>query len=165
MNSALQSRWLLAVLGILVAGNLILTLLLWQGHSNGPKRPLPPPRPENAAAVLKEKLDWNEQQVTAFRSLLKEHQEKIRMYQDSLRHLKHDLFESLPGNPGDAEVTAATEQIGHVYQAIEVATFQHLKDVRNLCTPEQQAKFDKIIHEILPRPGMPPPPIGNTPPR
>ena len=40
-----------------------------------------------------------------------------------------------------------------IQKLLEIRMFEHLRDVRSICTPEQRPKFDSLVYKILGRRG------------
>ena len=83
-------------------------------------------------------------------------------------------FTAMAGTPKKA----AADNVAKNLEQLDLLTFDHFKEVRTICTPAQQKKFDEIIEEVLQmiasgplrgRPGMNngermPPPGDHMPP-
>ena len=78
----------------------------------------------------------------------------------------------------DSTKKAAADNVAKNLERLDLLTFEHFKEVRAMCTPGQQKKFDEIIENVLqmiasgPPPGRPgpngrdhmPPPDDHIPP-
>jgi hypothetical protein len=60
--------------------------------------------------------------------------------------------------PDQLQIQMLSQEIGKNQALLETVTFQHFTEVRKICTPEQQKKFDEIIREALRMMGPSPPP-------
>jgi Spy/CpxP family protein refolding chaperone len=75
------------------------------------------------------------------------------------RDLHEKLFRSFSDpNKDSSDVRNIIDQIVENQRETEQMTFDYFKQVNALCTPEQQEKLQKLIHEVLRRAGGPPPP-------
>lgn len=151
-------RWLWGVIGVLVLLNagLIGWLFLGQASMHAPRNgPL-------AFRFLEQELKLSEeqqQQIIASREKLSE---KGRLLEDSVRQLRQHLF-ALAKQPenSDVEANRLGAQISRLIAQLETNRFAHFRDIRRICTPAQQARFDEILQELAQRQG---PPGGGGPP-
>jgi periplasmic protein CpxP/Spy len=93
---------------------------------------------------------------------------------DSMFALQFRAMDSLFAMVGAISVDSAslrrqTEVLGTIETGRTIGLFQHFRDLRTICTPEQQKKFDQVIGKVLvmirdphgpqgPKPGPPPHP-------
>lgn len=122
------------------------------------KRPLNGNRPPQALQLLEKELQLDDKQMDAFEISKKQHHRS----HDSLLQLmgeKRQMLYSLKSPSIDSTV----KQIGAIQEEIELITYHHFEDVRKICTPEQQAKLDKMLlgavqHLLMPKNRRNPPP-------
>ena len=73
---------------------------------------------------------------------------------DSLRSSKDKQFAALTaGNFSDSVMNIVADQSAASQKMMELHMFNHLKNVRLLCKPEQLGKFDSLFVKILNRRG------------
>ena len=144
-------RWLLAVIGVLVFLNIgLVGWMLW-----GQARGRPPMNGPMALKFLEQELAFTEeqrQQVIASREKLSE---KARPLEDSVRNLRQQLF-LLTKTSDKAVEEQLVQQIGRFVSRLEQARFEHFKEIRSLCTAQQQERLDEILQELAMRQGPPP---------
>lgn len=151
--------WKLAVV-LLVVLNICLLISIWTKQEK-PDEMHRPPNGEKAADFLLEQLKFSQQQLTEFEKLKQAHRHSI----DSLREISKEVhrlfFDHLKIEKQDTvKVNELAHAIANNQTQIELVTFNHFKQVRNLCDDKQKATFDEIIQEVLrrmARPGPPPP--------
>ena len=170
MNNSFQYRYLwLVILGLLLL-NLGLLGWIWLSPQNRPRTGQSP------ADFLEKELGFTAEQREQYRLLRKGHQEKVKSIRDSIRQMKKQFFEQLGKPMADSEIEQTTADMAKKIATVDKITFQHFREVRQICTPSQQQKFDEVIDEMLHRMaagpegrgGMPPqdgPPHGEHPPR
>jgi hypothetical protein len=153
MATPSKSTWLLTAVIILAAINVVTLGFLWFGRRN------PPPRHDARNFIISE-LQLNATQVHQFDSLRKIHFATVDALRDEVHQLKDQFFSRLPQR--SSTVLQLADSIGNAQTKIEISTFEHFQALRDLCTPQQQQKFDRIIQEVLrtmgPGPGEGPPP-------
>jgi Spy/CpxP family protein refolding chaperone len=71
-----------------------------------------------------------------------------------MRKSKDSLF-SLIGKaqPEDSLVQQLAGQIGEKQKALDLQTFRYFSDLRKLCRPDQQAKYDTLMSRMFKRMG------------
>jgi periplasmic protein CpxP/Spy len=98
--------------------------------------------------VLVEELKLDEQQRTLFRPLREQHHQA----HDSLLKLIAEQRQVLYTQK-EAANDSILYKIGLLQQEVERITYDHFKEVRKICTPEQQAQLDillvKTVQNIL----------------
>jgi hypothetical protein len=151
-----QSGWVLALVVVLITVNIALIATLWLKKDHNPVYP-----PRDAKNYLVESLSLTTDQVNSFDSLRKEHFERMKGYQDEMRHLKDNLFSRL--NQPNANPDSLSQKIGELQGRIDLETFDHFSKLRSILNEGQKNKFDNIIQDVIrtmgPR-GGPPPPEG-----
>lgn len=170
MNSSFQYRYLwLVILGLLLL-NLGLLGWIWLSPQNHPRTGQSP------ADFLEKELDFTTKQKEQYRLLREGHHSKVKTLRDSVRQMKKQFFEQLGKSMTDSAIEQVTADMAKKVTLLDKITFQHFRDVRQICTPSQQQKFDEIIDEMLHRMaagsegrgGLPPQdgsPHGGPPPR
>lgn len=152
-----KNKWLMILILLLVLANAATLVSYWinnsKNHTKG--QPIPGMQPSR---FLIEQLNFNDDQQKRYRVLIKEHQEKTRELRKQMRDAKENMFTLMSqGQVPDSTLRQAASAVGHTMESLDMVTFRHFQEVRKLCTPEQVAHFDKIIHEVLsmmaPHPG------------
>ena len=158
---------------LLVIANIAVLATIWLTHNKQrPERGTP-------ADYLVKELGLNNEQQNKLRSLAEQHHERSLNIREQIKEARHDLFKLLK-EPGvdDSTKKAAADNVAKNLEQLDLLTFDHFKEVRTICTPAQQKKFDEIIEEVLQmiasgplrgRPGMNngermPPPGDHMPP-
>jgi protein CpxP len=147
---------------VLFAVNLITLGCFWFGRKHGPSSGMP--EHGGPAAFLIRELKLTEDQQQQFEKLKRAHHEHIEQVQDSLHELRELFFHELSVSD-TRKADSLAKVIGEKQSSIERITFDHFKQVRAICTPEQQKRFDEVIQEALRMMGGPPGgPHGPPPP-
>lgn len=112
-------------------------------------------RPAVAQFIIRS-LNFDEQQVKAYQQMWEAHHRSKQDLQMRLAQARESFLQGL--STGDTTRLAKVSKIQH---DMELLTFQHFREVRGLCRPDQAPKFDEVIQEalrMLSRPDMRPPP-------
>ncbi|MGX5820629.1 Spy/CpxP family protein refolding chaperone [Chitinophaga lutea] len=102
--------------------------------------------------ILEKEVGFDEQQMTRYKSLKEQHWEKMKPYFGEMRAAK-DSFYTLLELPAVADSTASrlADSIAAKQKQIDMQTFRHFQQVRALCTPEQQPRFDSLVNQVVRR--------------
>ncbi len=144
---------LTALVVILVVLNIGLMAFMWFGqHPGGP-----PESPDTTKFIINElKFDKTQEQ----QYLLLQHRlsDSLHQVRKGEREIHDRFFEMMHAETPDSALVATTiDSMGHIRAQIEYLTFQHFRQVRAMCTADQQKKFDNIISEAMRRMGPRPP--------
>ncbi len=162
MQQAIQKNkwWAIAVFFLIIL-NLATLATFWimrikEKDANGM---FSPARKDGAALFLIQQLSLDSAQQQAFNELKNQHQQGTRSIRKKLRTAKENFFELLSDSAvSNNIIQEKSAAIASLEQEIELLNFQHFQQVRKLCTPQQQTKFDAIIKDVLKQIGPPPPP-------
>ena len=129
----------------------LLAFFLWPkpgaGKSNTPAR-----AGYGMAETLKGEVGLDSQQVNELNRLREEHWKKMRPLFEELQHTKNEFYLLLksPETP-DSIINHAASLIGEKQKAIDLQVFQHFRNSRLVCTPEQRPKYDSLVQIIIKR--------------
>ena len=174
MTNYLKSQWWAIAIIILVVMNIATFGYFWFTKLKEPAAPPSLPRPERGVPppFLKEELGFTTQQQKQYEQLFREHQQQVRRVKDSIRISKENFFSLLSNSNASAvELERRAAISAQLHERLDMLTFEHFRKVKAICTPQQQQKFDKVIHTVIERMAPPPPPApggeggnGNRPP-
>ena len=157
MNDSSKIKLLTGTTVLLILLNVIIVGFMWLGPH--------PPHPDRAggpASIIIRELNLDDAQRLQFEKLKDEHHHIMMSTNEKERHTHDALFDLI--RKGQDSTAASDSLINEIIQdkkQIEIATLHHLAEVRKICRPEQQKKFDDIIiHLFARRPEGPPPPPG-----
>ena len=106
------------------------------------------------ANFLKNEIGFNVQQLQQYDTLSNNHRENMKGMFDSLKSSKDKQFKQLTsGGFSDSVINSVADQSAISQKIMELQMFNHLKNVRLLCTPAQQPKFDSLFGKMLNRRG------------
>ncbi len=140
-----------ALVAILLAVNIGTLAFMWmhQPGAGGPPGP---------GGFLIKSIGFDVAQQTQFARLRDAHQQASRDFRERNGALRSRFYDLLAMNQVDStRVQQLVDSIGEGQKQMEMVTFQHFREVRALCRPEQQPKFDAVIGEAL-QTMQPPPP-------
>jgi protein CpxP len=143
------AKWLLILLGVLLAANLFLVFHL-----------LKPPVKEGwggkeaVSEYLVRELKLDKNQQDSFSHMKQMYFQMMRPMWDSINNAKDSLYRQL-GNPsaGDSLIASLAQRVAEQTKRSEQWQFYHFRELRTLCRPAQQAVFDTLIPKLLLRRG------------
>ena len=107
------------------------------------------PRGNHENFIVRE-LKFDDDQKQKFEKLKSEHFKRIEKIFDEERQLKDDLFDRISNeNINTVQVDSITNLIGELASAKEQETFNHFRDIQNICNDNQKDKFKRIIRQAL----------------
>lgn len=129
------------LIGLLIVSNLATLFFVMQkgkhkSFGEGPKK------------VIIEKLAFDEKQIIAYEKLIDQHRIDIHANDQKIIQLKKELYGLLLKRYSKQETDSLTNEIGRTQQEIERIHFNHFKDIKAICTPEQMPNFDLLIGEL-----------------
>lgn len=144
-------RFLKIVVILLLLLNLGTLAFLFMGRPPGG-------RPNGPAKFLVEALNLDDAQQTQYARLRSAHQQAMASFKERNGTDHRAFFDLLKtGQPDSLRIQQAADSIAADQKQMELATFEHFRQLRSMCRPEQQVKFDAVIDEAL-RIMRPPPP-------
>ncbi|MBS1742710.1 MAG: periplasmic heavy metal sensor [Bacteroidetes bacterium] len=158
MNEKPKSKILVSIIGILLVANIVmLSFLIWKNDADRKQRINERDNNSRSKAVkeyLRKEIGFSETQLADYDSLSKKHRQELKTVFNSLAAERKKTFKIL----ADASFSdSAIEQAAAVIHAsqpdLEKGMLTHLKDIRNLCTPEQKTRFDSSFYKIFGRRG------------
>lgn len=149
MNTQPKSKILLIAIGILLVANLVL-LSFFIANKSVEKNRARGDRKEMMVAFLKNDIGFNQQQIQLYDSLNEKHRTKIKIVFDAARTDKEKQFKQMTNDDfSDSAIINTASIFGDKQKEIQTVMFKHFKDIRNLCTPLQQPKFDSLFYSML----------------
>ena len=166
MNTVLKKNLLLwAVIALIIANVAMLAIFY---HTRIRER-----HPaDNPGRFIQEQLGLDDAQRQKVIGLSDEHHRQTEALRHTIAVQEDSLFSLLRlSYPSDSLRDAIISRVAVSKGEMDRLAFEHFKRVRLLCRPDQQKKFDEIIHDVvrmispLPPHRPPPPPAGGiTPP-
>ena len=154
INRQNRSKVFIMVIAILLIANIALVsffLLKKDNNNNHSKRP---DRQAMIANFLKTDIGFSAEQLQQYDTLSNRHKTAMKKMFDSLRMSKDKQFNQLAAADfSDSAMNSMAEQSASSQKVMELQMFTHLKNVRMLCTPAQQPKFDSLFAKVLTRKG------------
>jgi protein CpxP len=149
MNAQPKNKILLIIIGILLLANLAL-ISFFIINKAAAKKGMRRDRNAMITEFLQKDIGFNQQQLHQYDSLNGQHRIKIKAMFDEIRNDKEQQFKQLTiDNFSDSSINNTAALSAGKQKEIEIVVYKHFKDIRNLCTPQQQPKFDSLFYKVL----------------
>jgi periplasmic protein CpxP/Spy len=145
-----RNKLLLFIIALLLVSNLVLAFFLVSRKPGRPEMRSRNERMQYMHNLLQKEVDFSAAQLEQFDTLRKKHMSVMQPLMDSLRLSKEQLFNQVSTINDSTEQTAAA-QIGYYQAKIDRQMLNHLREVRQLCTNEQQPAYDSAVQKITKR--------------
>ena len=147
-----KSKLLLIIIGILLLSNIVLLSFLML-NKPAPKRGMwGSDRYAVISNFLKTDIGFSKEQLQQYDTLNAHHRTTIKVMFDSVRSNKEGQLKNLSSAQfSDSAINATAVLSVSKQKDIEVIIFRHFRDIRSICTPEQQPKFDSLFYKALSR--------------
>lgn len=156
-----RTKILTFLVGILLLTNIVL-VVFFVGNRRQEKQPR---RGGDRSSVvrefLKDSIGFNEQQLAQYDELRQQNREIMRPLFEDLGNSKMAYYKFINQPEGDSASQAAAALIGEKQKALDMAFFNHFRQVRALCTPEQQPRYDSMVQHVIRRMVAGPPRRGD----
>jgi protein CpxP len=167
MDLIKQNKTLTWLVVSLIVVNIAIVSFMWFNRPGETLLPPPPPpkhrAPSDMVKFLRNELNLNKNQVEKFNELREQHFTTI----DSLGKAMHSIKKQLMDNVFlDEKINADSlaEQIGILQAEIEIETYDHFIELKEVCGKEQAEKLKKILHGFFLDREVKRPPLGDPPP-
>jgi protein CpxP len=146
--STSKNKSLIFIIAVLLLTNIaVLGYFLW--FKKSPRQEGPGRSPGIEAALQKE-VGFNDQQIAQYKQLKEEQWKNFRPMFDDMHKAKDSLFNLLSyENVNDSVINTTADVIAQKQKAIDIRMFNHFRQVRSLCTPEQLPKYDSLIQRMM----------------
>lgn len=149
INTQNKSKVLVAIIVMLMLANIVLVSFFLLKKDTG-RRDKHEDRKAMIAGFLKNEIGFSTAQLQRYDTLSNDHRDNIRKMFDSLRSSKDKQFKQLAaGNFSDSVMNTVAEQSAISQKLMELQMFNHLKNIRALCTADQLPKFDSLFVKVL----------------
>ena len=146
MRKVLNNKVLLFIVAILLLANIaMLFYFLWvrepaRKNSRGDRQKSP------MTEFLQTKIGFNTDQMAAFEKIRQQHRQKMKPLFEDIKTAKVQFYGFLTNAViNDSTQNKSATLIGEKQKLLDLQTFQNFKEIRGLCTPEQQPKYDSLI--------------------
>ncbi len=138
---------------VLLLTNIITLSIYWLKDNSHP-RINPGDREKRMGQFMVNEMKFTREQEAVYWKMRDTLVSQQRVVMDSIRVAKKRFFDLLKQKesvPNDSQIAARSNDISVLQRQLDLLTFRHFEQVKDLCTPEQLQKFDTVIAEIVTR--------------
>jgi protein CpxP len=132
---------ILVIIGLLLSNLMLIGFMTFQKKGKRPG----PAHPKN---IIIDRLSFDESQVSAYELLIESHLNKVQPKDREIRDTKNALYHQLQFDNNQATVDSLTSIISVIQKQIEQIHYDHFKDIKILCNPEQQKAYAKLLDDL-----------------
>ncbi|MEP6673519.1 MAG: hypothetical protein ABJA78_00125 [Ferruginibacter sp.] len=150
MSTSSKSKILLIAVIVLLLTNIgMLFFFLRDGDNNDPGKRPPRGREVMMKEFLQKEIGFNEKQMQQYDTLSKQHRDNVKASFDEVRASKQEWYRQLgAGGFTDSAINGVASRTAEVQQQMEYKMLLHFKEIRKLCSPDQQPKFDSLFYKV-----------------
>jgi periplasmic protein CpxP/Spy len=108
------------------------------------------PKPPQPQKIVIERLGFDNNQIAAYQKLIEEHRKIVKALDTKILAAKNDLYLLLVNN--DIPTTSVDDlatKIADAQKEIEIAHFNHFKEIKNICNSSQTEKFKQFAADLV----------------
>ncbi len=105
---------------------------------------------DKRSEYLAKKLGLSEEQKRTYDSLNTNHRNETKALQQKIDEKRRRMFRLTQVNDVSVEtVDSLTTEIGVLVSDMEFRTYEHISNIRALCTPEQLQELDSLVQRMI----------------
>lgn len=145
MNRVNNKVLLLIIVVLLITNGVVIALYFFRA----PAKKSPARNGRGSVEYMTRELGLDETQASKFNTLWEENNQRNKPLNDSIRVSREELYSYLNTNPQpDSLVQAAAARIARFEQQVLLHNYAHFRQVKEICTPEQQVKLDTLLKKM-----------------
>lgn len=146
MRKVLNNKVLLFIVAILLVANVAMLVYILKMREPGKKGSRTERQKSPITEFLQNEIGFSPEQLAAFDKTRQSHRQMMRPLFEDIKTAKVSFYKSLT-NPGisDPALDSAASIIGEKQKLLDMQTLRNFKEIRTLCTPDQQPKYDSLI--------------------
>lgn len=149
MNSVTKNKSLVSIIIFLLITNIAM-LVFFLVLNKPPRKDVRAHDQNGMSGMLQKEVGFSKDQVDTYLSLRKSQMDTIHALFDDLRKSKMDFYDLIYSSKvSDSSLNKAANVIAERQKALDLEMFNHFKNVRNICTPDQLQKFDSTIKKVI----------------
>ena len=149
-NPNKKYKALVFIIIFLLVTNFILLILFMSNNSFDKKQTKHDQK--GLYTLLQKEVGFSDVQLNQCQALRTQQRKTIKPLFNSIRGSKESFYELLyKENLPDSILNKSADSIAAAQKQLDLQMFDHFKNIRNICTPEQVPKFDSSIKKVIAR--------------
>lgn len=150
-NNQNKIKVFLVIIAVLFIANIVMLAFFLQ-KKDAIERSRRPDRKAYISNFLAKEIGFDQSQLIKYDTLSNRNHEKMSTLFGNIRNNKNEQFNQLvQGNFSDSIINLVADQSAVNQKIMEVQMSNHMKSIRQLCTPEQLPKFDSLFIKVFNR--------------
>jgi Spy/CpxP family protein refolding chaperone len=146
MTQITRSKWFVVSFVVMLATNVVLLFMLFRNTDSAVEK-----RGSTFSQMVRD-LQLDSAQQLIFRQRKDSFMKSMKPLWEDIRKSKYELYRQLQDvNTPDSVIHLLTLVIGEKTVISEEMQFKHFRELRTVCTPEQQARFDTLVPQMTSR--------------
>lgn len=143
----------LLVLVLLLTNILLVVFFMWMKPEPG--KPAAKKDGHNEVMqILEKEVGFSPAQMEEYKKLKDQHWAKMKPYFGEMKAARNNYYNLLNlTSVADSTVNRLADSVAAKQKQMDLQTFRHFSQVKALCTPEQQPKFDSLVQQVIKRMG------------
>ena len=137
----------LSVIALLLLNITLLVFLFLDRKSHPHHSGNPDHRMHGPKHIIIKKLDFDEQQIKKYESIIPEHKNSIDSLLPALELAKKQYYQLVAGEE-QQNSHFILEKIADLHKKIDSTNFNHFLKIKSICKPEQLDRFNNLSREL-----------------
>lgn len=147
MNRIARNKSLLIIVALLLLTNI--AMLVYFLNKPAAVKESPRKNRSEMGQFLKTQVGFNDEQMAQFEKRKQLQRDSAGRYFKDLNDTKMAFYSKLGSEADSSALDSLSMAIGHKQANIDRMFFRHFKDVRTLCTPQQQKIYDSLFPGVI----------------
>lgn len=146
MHKVLNNKMLLFIVAILLLTNIAMLFYIFASREPVKRSPHGERQRSPVTEFLQKDIGFTQEQMKAFDNTRLKHRQTMRPLFEDIKKAKLQFYGYLTNaEVSDSILDVTASIIGEKQKLLDMQTFRNFKEIRALCTPEQQLKYDSLI--------------------
>ncbi len=153
MNNGSKNKTLIIIIVLLLISNIFLVgFYMFKNKTSHRTKG----KDDGFVTALKNDVGFSEEQLKKFSELKETNWTQAKERMNQVRKLRSQIFDLTRQNSvADSTVERIADSIAILQKQFEIKSYNHFKETRAICTPQQQAAYDSLMKKIINRPRGP----------
>ena len=129
------------IIGLIVSNGLLIGFFITKKPQH--------PNKANPKEIVIQRLQFDSNQIKDYNQLIDEHRKLTRNKEEELKSTKKKLFQLLNNKTAPKSSDSLINILATTHAEIEKLHYQHFKEIRNLCNPDQLESYNELTTDLI----------------
>lgn len=129
------------IIGLIVSNGLLIGFFITKKPQH--------PNKANPKEIVIHSLQFDSNQIKDYNQLIDEHRKLTRNKEEELKSTKKKLFQLLNNKTAPKSSDSLINILATTHAEIEKLHYQHFKEIRNLCNPDQLESYNELTTDLI----------------